>query len=116
MAASLLDDDAGVLAYCRRGLGDLARHRTALPSVELRALASGHGAELGQLGLEVMVRGGSATRVLDWMERTRAAALLAVEPPGGADVDDLEALRGIHAELDGLASRATGVPARCRSR
>jgi tetratricopeptide (TPR) repeat protein len=103
MAAALEADDAGVLAYCRKGLTDLARHRTALPSVELRVLASGHGAELGQLGLEVMVRGGSAPRVLDWMERTRAAALLAVEPPGGTDVDDLEALRGIHAELEGLA-------------
>ncbi|RZU48514.1 CHAT domain-containing protein [Krasilnikovia cinnamomea] len=103
-AAALLGDDAGVLAHCRRGLNDLARHRTALPSVELRALASGHGTELGQLGLEVMVRGGSPPRVLDWMERTRAAALLAVEPPGGTDVADLEALRGIHAELEGLTT------------
>ena len=112
MAASLLNDDGGVLRYCRRGLGDLNRHRTALPSVELRALASGHGEELGQLGLEVMVRGGSAPRVLDWMERTRAAALLAVEPPGGVDVEDLEALRGIHAELEGLAigDRMVAVP------
>ena len=106
MAAALESDDLGVLAYCRKGLTDLARHRTALPSVELRVLASGHGAELGQLGLEVMVRVGSAPRVLDWMERTRAAALLAVEPPGGTDVDDLEALRGIHAELAGAAGAA----------
>jgi tetratricopeptide (TPR) repeat protein len=113
MAASLLADDAGVLAHCRRGLSDLDRHRVVLPSVELRALASGHGAELGQLGLEVMVRGGSAPRVLDWMERTRAAALLAVEPPGGLDADDLEALRGVHAELEGLAAgadRVVGAP------
>ncbi len=113
MAASLLTDDAAVLAHCRRGLGDLDRHRTVLPSMELRALASGHGAELGQLGLEVMVRGGSAPRVLDWMERTRAAALLAVEPPGGLDAGDLEALRGVHAELEGLASasdRVVGAP------
>jgi hypothetical protein len=112
MAARLLADDAGVLAHCRRGLSDLARHRTALPSVELRALASGHGEELGQLGLEVVVRGGSTPRVLDWMERTRAAALLAVEPPGGTDVEDLEALRGIHAELETLATgdRTIGLP------
>jgi tetratricopeptide (TPR) repeat protein len=112
MAASLLADDAAVLTHCRRGLSDLGRHRTVLPSVELRALASGHGAELGQLGLAVMVRGGSAPRVLDWMERTRAAALLAVEPPGGLDADDLEALRGVHAEL-GLAAaadRTVGAP------
>ena len=112
-AAALLSDDAGVLSHCRRGLSDLARHRRALPSVELRTLASGHGEELGQLGLEVMVRGGSPPRVLDWMERTRAAGLLAVEPPGGTDVDDLEALRGIHAELENLATgvRMAGVPA-----
>lgn len=110
-AARLLGDDAGVLAHCRRGLSDLARHRTALPSVELRALASGHGEELGQLGLEVVVRGGSTPRVLDWMERTRAAALLAVEPPGGTDVEDLEALRSIHAELETAGSdRSVGVP------
>jgi tetratricopeptide (TPR) repeat protein len=112
-AAALVSDDAAVLTHCRRGLSDLARHRTALPSMELRALASGHGEELGRLGLEVMVRGGSPPRVLDWMERTRAAGLLAVEPPGGTDVDDLEALRGIHAELEALAtgSRMPGVPA-----
>lgn len=103
-AAALLADDAGVLAYCRRGLSDLARHRTALPSVELRVLASGHGAELGQLGLEVMVRGGSAPRALDWMERTRAAALLAVEPPGGGAGEDLAELRGLHAELESLTT------------
>ena len=118
MAARLLADDAAVLAHCRRGLGDLDRHRTALPSVELRALASGHGAELGQLGLEVVVRGGSTPRVLDWMERTRAAALLAVEPPGGIDVDDLEALRGIHAELETLSTgdRTATAPAPLRAR
>jgi tetratricopeptide (TPR) repeat protein len=112
-AAALVSNDAAVLAYCRRGLSDLARHRSALPSMELRALASGHGEELGRLGLEVMVRGASPLRVLDWMERTRAAGLLAVELPGGADVDDLEALRGIHAELEALAtgSRVAGVPA-----
>jgi tetratricopeptide (TPR) repeat protein len=109
MAAALTADDAGVLNFCRRGLSDLARHRTALPSVELRALASGHGEELGQLGLEVMVRGGSPPRVLDWMERTRAAGLLAIEAPGGTDVDDLEALRGIHAELNSLAAGARSV-------
>jgi hypothetical protein len=61
-----------------------------------------------------MVRTGSAPRVLDWMERTRAAALLAVEPPGGVSVDDLEALRSIHAELETIGSAdrmaAAGVP------
>ncbi|WP_189081106.1 CHAT domain-containing protein [Mangrovihabitans endophyticus] len=112
MAASLTADDGAVLAHCRRGLNDLSRHRTALPSVELRALASGHGAELGQLALGVVVRNGSAMQALSWMERTRAAALLAVEPPGGVDPEDLEKLRGIHAELETVASaeRVVGTP------
>ncbi|MCC2320511.1 CHAT domain-containing protein [Cellulomonas xiejunii] len=75
MAARLARADDRVLAQCRAGLRDLARHRAALPTMELRALASGHGAELGELGLEVVVRGGSPAAVLRWMEQTRAAAL-----------------------------------------
>ncbi|GAA0805635.1 CHAT domain-containing protein [Spirilliplanes yamanashiensis] len=117
MAAGLRHDDGAVLRHCRRGLADLARHRTALPSVELRAHASGHGAELGQLGLGVMVRGGSATRVLDWMERTRAAALLTAEPtpepaPDAAVGDALDELRGVAAELAQLSTdrAAAGAP------
>ena len=111
IAASLRHDDRAVLAHCRSGLGDLARHRRSLPSVELRALASGHGAELGLMGLDVVVRTGSPTRVLHWMERSRAAALLAVEPP---EFDE------IRADLDGPArgscrgqgGRCAGCPAR----
>ncbi|HKT03847.1 MAG TPA: CHAT domain-containing protein, partial [Rugosimonospora sp.] len=106
LAARLRHTDAEVLAHCRRGLADLARHRTALPSVELRALASGHGAELGQMGLEVVVRAGSPPRVLEWMERTRVAGLLTVQPPELAEIkDDLDALRAVHAELDELAEQ-----------
>lgn len=114
LAAQLRRSDGEVLAHCRRGLADLARHRTALPSVELRALASGHGAELGQMGLAVVVRAGSPPRVLDWMERTRAAGLLTVQPPDLDEIkDDLDALRAVHAELDVLSDqsdREAGVP------
>ncbi|GIG38959.1 CHAT domain-containing protein [Cellulomonas phragmiteti] len=83
------DDD--VLRQCRAGLRDLARHRQALPTMELQALASGHGAQLGELGLEVMVRRGAPAAVLRWMEQTRAAALQARLPvaapePEGAQV------------------------------
>jgi len=94
LAASLRHRDREALAHCRHGLTDLARHRNSLPSVELRALASGHGAELGRIGLEVVVRNGSPARVLNWMERARAAALLAVEPPAFAPISaDIAALR-----------------------
>jgi len=99
LSAQLRHHDREVLAHCRRGLSDLARHRGALPSVELRALASGHGAELGLIGLDVVIRDDSPARVLNWMERSRAAALLAVEPPEFGEIRaDLKALRAVHAE------------------
>ncbi|HSK28155.1 MAG TPA: CHAT domain-containing protein [Jiangellales bacterium] len=97
-----------VLHHCRTGLARLARHRVALASTELRALASGHGAELGALGLEAVVGTGSGGRALAWMERTRAAALTAVTPleTAGAE-EELGALRAAHAELQ-QARRDTG--------
>ena len=107
LAASLRHRDREALAHCRRGLTDLARHRSGLPSVELRALASGHGAELGRIGLEVVVRNGSPAQVLTWMERGRAAALLAVEPPAFAPISaDIAALRAVQAETRNGASES----------
>jgi CHAT domain-containing protein/tetratricopeptide (TPR) repeat protein len=106
LAARLREQHQAVLGYCRRALNDLARHRSALPSVELRALASGHGAELGQLALEIVVRDGSPGQVLAWMERTRAAALIAVEPSSFEEIKgDLEELRSVQAELDVVPPR-----------
>jgi CHAT domain-containing protein/tetratricopeptide (TPR) repeat protein len=108
LAARLEHRDRDALAQCRRGLTDLAQHRDSLPSVELRALASGHGAELGRIGLDVVIRDGSPTRVLNWMERSRAAALLAVEPPVFDEIkEDLAALRAVHAELRGQGPQST---------
>ncbi|WP_232660905.1 CHAT domain-containing protein [Pseudonocardia sp. TRM90224] len=96
----LRGNDDAVLAHCRAGLADLARHRAALGSTELRALASGHGVELGRLGFETLLRRGSPTAVLDWMESTRAAALLVVEPPApDAARVELAELAAVHAEL-----------------
>ncbi|GAA3805674.1 CHAT domain-containing protein [Cellulomonas soli] len=80
LAARVADRHTDVLAACRAGLRDLAGHRASLPTMELRALASGHGAELGELGLGVVLRQSSPARVLEWMERTRAAALLTRVP------------------------------------
>jgi tetratricopeptide (TPR) repeat protein len=108
LAAELDGDERAVLAHCRAGLADLARHRAALASMELRALASGHGIELGLLGLGVLLRTGSPARVLDWAERTRAVALLTVEPPAPDDVREERAeLAAVHAEL-GAARRESG--------
>lgn len=105
-----------VLAHSRAGLGDLARHRAALASTELRALASGHGAELGSLGLAALVQCRSAPRVLEWMERTRAAALTAAHPPLTEGIEEeLAALRTVHAEI--AEARRTGAePAKLLAR
>src|SRR5689334_5290903 len=112
LAAVLAQRPAEALASCRRGLADLARHRGSLPSVELRALASGHGAELGRIGLNIVISGGSPARVLHWMERSRAAALLAVEPPKFEDISaDLSALRAAAAAGGtGAGPSAGGAP------
>jgi tetratricopeptide (TPR) repeat protein len=109
LAARSGGNDAAVLTHCRAGLADLAAHRAALPSMELRALASGHGVELGALGLHVQLRAGRPARVFDWTERTRAAALLAVAPAGPEQVKgDLAALAALRAEIT-EARRDTGV-------
>jgi tetratricopeptide (TPR) repeat protein len=93
-------DPAAVLRHSRAGLADLARHRTALPSVELRVLAAGHGAELGDLGLRALLSSAAPpARVLTWLERTRAASLLTVAPAVPEVEDEVIALRAVEQEL-----------------
>jgi tetratricopeptide (TPR) repeat protein len=117
LAADLRRSDHEALAQCQRGLSDLARHRGGLPSVELRALASGHGAELGAIGLDLVIRDGSPARVLSWMERSRAAALLAVEPPAFDEIRaDLTALRAVHAELRDQSTQLAGAASPAHTR
>lgn len=107
---STTDDEQARLRHCRAGLQDLAQHRAAFASLELRVRASGHGAELGQLGLRSLLRHGTPAQVLGWMERTRAAALVAVEPVGELGIDDqLAELRVIGEEIDD-AQRGGGEP------
>ncbi len=106
-ALATTEPDRRRLAHCRAGLNDLAQHREAFASIELRVRASGHGAELGRLGLQVLMRNGSAAQVLAWMERTRAAALVAIEPAGDVRInDELAELRAVQGEL--LAAQQTG--------
>lgn len=108
LAAELDGDERLTLVRCRAGLAELAAHRSALASMELRALAAGHGVELGLIGLGLLLRTGSPTRVLDWAERIRAAALLSVEPPAPDDIQEERAeLAAVHTEL-AAARRETG--------
>lgn len=100
-AADARSADRETLRHSRAGLADLSRHRSSLGSMELRALASGHGVELGQFGLRALLRSGSAAATLEWMERTRAAALLTVAPPAGPEVRaPLAALSAVQEELE----------------
>lgn len=126
VAKALLSEAAGepraVLGACRAGLADLDRHRRALPSMELRVLASAHGAELGALGLRALLptgpgparprpRDSTPARVFGWLERTRAAALAPLEalPDVGAE-RELTALRALHAELSALRREGGAEP------
>lgn len=106
LAARAARRPAAALDECRAGLRDLAVHRSALPTIELRALASGHGAELGEIGLGVVLAGGSPAKALAWMERTRAAALLTRFPP--SDVP-MAQRRGSVETADAGAGRAVAV-------
>lgn len=110
LAAALLADAEGaaddVLRHCRGGLQELARYRAALPSVELRTMASGHGMELGELGLRVLLPN-AAPRALAWLERTRAASLLDAEPPTDAVDEDVIALRTLEHQIS-VARREQG--------
>jgi CHAT domain len=110
--ARLAGSERGVLRYCRAGLTDLDRHRATLGSMELRVRAADHGVELAQLALKVALRRGSPGEVLRWMERTRAAALMAVEPAdlAGAD-DELAALQKVQEELAEARTGSRGEPA-----
>lgn len=118
LATALLAERAGspaaALAACRAGLLDLDGHRRALPSTELRVLASAHGVELGSLGLRALVEpvtGGSAARVFGWLERTRAAALAPLEtlPDEGAE-PELEILRTLQGELAARQAEGAAQP------
>jgi tetratricopeptide (TPR) repeat protein len=106
-----------VRSLTRSGLDDLAKHRAALPSTELRALASGHGEELGRLGLAARVGNLSAARVFEWMERTRAAALSVVDSEPVQEIgDDLGELRAVYAELVAARQESGTEPAGLRAR
>jgi tetratricopeptide (TPR) repeat protein len=109
LAADVRHDARGTSRYGRAALDDLKRHRSSLASQELRALTSGYGIEVGRLGLQAAVNDGKPMRVLDWMERTRAAALAVVDDPPDVEgiAEELGALRAVQAELR-EARRDTG--------
>ncbi|WP_202872394.1 CHAT domain-containing protein [Kribbella soli] len=94
----------GMLSACARGLDALDEHRLAMGATELRALATGHGAELAELALRDALRRDDPRRLLSWGERWRATALGVppVRPPDDEQlVGELAALRDVVRRLDG---------------
>ena len=95
----------GAERQLRRGLRLVDDFRGALGAVELRATASGIGAELAEAGLELSVKGKRPEKILDWAELMRANALRlpSVRPPADPK------LRRLQSELRRVtASRSRG--------
>lgn len=101
----------GVLRACERGLAALDAHQATFGSQELRALSSGHGAELAELGTRTALLSGDARRLLRWSERWRATDLVMPSITSGHDAEtaaDLAALRAQYSRLS--EARSHGVP------
>lgn len=108
-AATLQDEPVVAVRHCRQGLADLDRHRDQLASTELRVLASAHGVELGQLALRELRGTSSPVKVFDWLERSRATALLSVQHvPVDGFAEEFEQLREMTGDIEagGGASEA----------
>ena len=81
--ATLAEADGDYIRLRRavhRGLADLQRFRSTLPTTELRALAAMHGVELTTIGLRSAVLSRRPSQLLAWMERSRVASALHAPP------------------------------------
>jgi hypothetical protein len=95
------------------GLGLLEDYRAALGAVELRATASGIGAELSRTGLRSAVESGRPAKILAWAERLRGNALRLplVRPPADTRLRALQAdLRRTAAAIRAAEERGKLVP------
>jgi hypothetical protein len=92
-----------MLSACGRGLDALDEHRLTMGATELRALATGQGAELAELALRDALRRDDPRRLLVWGERWRATALgvPAIRPADDGQLGaDLAALRDVVRRVD----------------
>ncbi|PKH44173.1 CHAT domain-containing protein [Nocardioides alpinus] len=108
---ALAGDLGGVVRACDTGLRALDEHRATLGSQELRAVASGHGARLAELGTRTALASGHPRQLLRWSERWRATSLTipsARDQHDPATTADLAALRAQHRRL--AEARADGAP------
>ncbi|MFP4552879.1 MAG: CHAT domain-containing protein [Actinomycetota bacterium] len=101
-------DRRGADAATRAGLQLLEDYQKVLGATDVRMGLERHGAELGALGLGLALESGRPRRILRWMERTRARALL--NRPVTSDEDEevreaLARLRKVEAELGKTGDR-----------
>ncbi|GAA0581720.1 CHAT domain-containing protein [Kribbella sandramycini] len=92
-----------MLTACTRGLDALDDYRLMMGATELRARATGHGAELAELALRHALRRNDPHSLLTWGERWRATALTVppVRPPDDEQlVQDLAQLRDVVRRLE----------------
>ncbi len=92
-----------MLTACGRGLDALDEYRMMMGATELRARATGHGAELAELALREALGRDDARGLLTWAERWRATALTVppVRPPGDEQlISDLAQLRDVVQRLE----------------
>ena len=97
----------------RAGMRVIERQRATLGATELRVHVAGHGQELARLGIDLAMEAGSAAKVLDWTERSRARTmgLRPVRPPDDEDLAAaLSELRRVTAEAE--AALLGGPPAK----
>ncbi|GAA3103432.1 tetratricopeptide (TPR) repeat protein [Kribbella aluminosa] len=103
LRAEARGDVRSMLSACGRGLDALDEHRLTMGATELRALATGQGAELAELALRDALRRDDPRRLLVWAERWRATALGVppVRPPDDEQLaGELAALRDVVRRLD----------------
>jgi CHAT domain-containing protein len=108
---------AGAERALERGLALLDEYRGALGAVELRAIASGIGAELAEAGLRGALGSRNPRQILAWAERLRASALRLpnVRPPADLRLQQLQvALR--QAVSNGATAQQARLEAAIRSR
>ncbi len=104
LALRALGDQGRAERALQRGLRLLDDHRATFGSTELRAQASGHGAEMADLGLRLALERGRPATVLQWAERWRAGVVWRRPVVSGELATELAALRAVRAEREAAAS------------
>jgi tetratricopeptide (TPR) repeat protein len=103
LRAEAAGDARRLLSACRRGLELLDEYRFTLGASELRAQATGHGAELAVLARRHALREHRPRQLLAWSERWRATALAVpeVRPSANAEINaGLTAFRKVTSQLE----------------